>query len=101
MGTPVEKDRGLYWQLTAGLASLEGWSPSCAWVQELWAAGAKDLTGGRVQGLAVDLLRGQLEVEWTAAQGGKASELCAHVWSGYTAFVKDGQRGHSLGPLLG
>lgn len=30
-----------------------------------------------------------------------ASELCAHVWSGYTAFVKKGQKGHSLGPLLG
>lgn len=32
----------------------------------------------------------------------KASELCAHVWSGYTAFVKKGQKGYSLlAPCLG
>lgn len=68
MGTPVGKDGGLYWQLTAGLASPEGWSSGCAWVQELWAAGAQDLTGGRVWGLAAELLRGQLEVGWTAFQ---------------------------------
>lgn len=68
MGTPVGKDGGLYWQLTAGLASSEGWSSSCAWVQELWAAGAKDPAGGRVQGLAAELLRGKLEVGWTAFQ---------------------------------
>lgn len=68
MGTPVGKDGGLYWQLTAGLASSEGWSSSLARVQELWAAGAKDLTGGRVQGLAAELLRGELEVGWTAFQ---------------------------------